>query len=908
MSLSAERMNLNALDVPDLFSRDNASRKNANPTGLTVEQIATNMGSAFVDHLIRYRRERYNSQSDRHEVVCSDPIARFVCERWIEEITAKPFRSYEIGGEDPQVIMEDVWIRWEQLGMNEILHKLYPKLGGDGYCLYKRKFNYNTGQIDCDAYGFFESPPEYWKRHRMNGTPYHNVIYLYYVNYIPNPSGTQYLGNYNIHAVSEYIKPFEPGFIHLYRKNWNDGVGKARIQGIWASMTKLRKISHADYRRKSIFNILEIPEDMDDDFIEPLIESAQRADEMTGMYMPKRVNPQTQETEDFPRLYDRTMDQQGAAPGGDSSSGGTLLRSPEYARVLIDLGYTETKFVGSQPGEVTGSKLDLTRDDQVDIREFNLLKPTIKTLLEDLLEIGALEGCSPESLQAIMENSYDIKCHIEYEVLDNMMAQAEMAEQQAELDGQQATMNEFRMNSLAHDTIVYCLRNNINSPGMVPVQSSWLESMGVKDQFLWFKPKNWPYFAGYQFDTHEIARQKYLDASEGSTTKWGESGSTGAWIWENIWAEGVKPFSKGPRPTRAGIIGGARYSRNPFEDRDFGGFGGRVTQGPQELERQRLIEGGPGYIGTGATGAPLRQTPTFQYLGGREVKTGIEGPVKTPEVKYVKDPKDIRGYRQVGKGRPRRKGRRKPTDPTPPIRVFPDFQKAIDAAAAQSRTRNAVYDVDRLSYKRVNAIMQDLTGEGMSPNTWTKFKKFIESYKEQGNFRFNSIVVGNPMSFDVTLRYNNPNGGRPLEEKVCPKEWKKISAHSGNLFLYENLGHGGKKKIVGNYDYWWDEKEDKSVVKMNYDDEKIINYLIKWGKEDSFMMDRLRKNQPLSMSTEYYCSVVKHDGTKYQMNFHDNDGNPKFNGIALVERGNCDDPFCTFEPIKEENDETNKNT
>ena len=72
-------------------------RLNANPTGLTVEQIELGtLGHAYIDSLIKYRRELFYAREHRLDVSLTDPIATFVCERYIEEITSKPYKSYDM--------------------------------------------------------------------------------------------------------------------------------------------------------------------------------------------------------------------------------------------------------------------------------------------------------------------------------------------------------------------------------------------------------------------------------------------------------------------------------------------------------------------------------------------------------------------------------------------------------------------------------------------------------------------------------------------------------------------------------------------------------------------------------------------------------------------------------------------
>jgi hypothetical protein len=198
--------------------------------------------------------------------------------------------------------------------------------------------------------------------------------------------------------------------------------------------------------------------------------------------------------------------------------------------------------------------------------------------------------------------------------------------------------------------------------------------------------------------------------------------------------------------------------------------------------------------------------------------------------------------------------------------------------------------------------MREYTGEGMGKDTWYKFKEFIEKYQEEHQERFNSLDIGNPMNFDLALRYPAKNSKGYVEEYACKRDWRNIEEHTGKLYLYEDLAHGGKKHNVGTYTYKWDTIKDQPIIERDIDDNKIKKLLNQWGKKNSRILKKLENNQPPPMSTEYYCSVIEHKGKRYQVNFHDGHGSPRLKGIAIVERGNCDEPFCTFK-IKKKEDE-----
>jgi hypothetical protein len=548
------------------------------------------------------------------------------------------------------------------------------------------------------------------------------------------------------------------------------------------------------------------------------------------------------------------------------------------------LGYTETKLVGSQPGEVTGSKLDLTRDDEVDIREFNLLKPVIKWIAQWCLENGFLEGLEAETLEMVESGQFDIKCHTEWEIIENQMREAELAAEETEdMAEQQATENAevIRINDEIEQGVINALRNNVDFP-TTPVSSTWISHVAVRGRDLFMKIPGWKAgpWAGYRFSDSDIAGVKGRQMLS--------SDSRGGWVWDNIWAPGVKPFSKGPRATRPGInddILGIRYINDPH--------GGEASIGETETFEERkegLLRPGPGLIGTDYTrrGLTLTQTPTqsthyapIQTTTGQTPGQGINyTSMQTPskKAKTTQNPK--------GAGRKKKPGRKKGSATGTTDVVGTQSVSYVPPQYYNSATQ--------LTFSRANAIMEEARGKGFSKTTWQELKRFIELAEKSMLFRTNSIDIGNPMSFDVKLRYLQ--NGTVSEEYACKREWRKVKNHKGNLYLYEDLEHGGNKHIVGNYKYYWDKDKDMPMIKRDIDEQKIQDLHREWGISESPILDKLKLNIPVSMSTEYFCGTMVHKGKKYQVNINNGKGEPILKGIAIVKQGNCDSPFCTFTP------------
>ena len=124
--------------------------------------------------------------------------------------------------------------------------------------------------------------------------------------------------------------------------------------------------------------------------------------------------------------------------------------------------------------------------------------------------------------------------------------------------------------------------------------------------------------------------------------------------------------------------------------------------------------------------------------------------------------------------------------------------------------------------------------------------------------------------------------------------------HIGNLYLYSNLGHNGDKHIVGTYErLGWDDKAGKPILKLNYEDEKIMTLLKAWNKENSNIMKRMKEGLPPEISTEYYCKPLEVDDKVLQTKIHNGRGEPIYEGIAIVDYGNCNSDHCQFTLISD---------
>ena len=866
-------MEENAIMKYNLLEILNVKKQNISPTGLTQFQI-TRFGNTYKDPLVKHKRENFWEPIDRFEVVMNDAGMFAISGRYIDETMSKLPKCYEVteGGE-PMEILADVWELWETLNIKEMFKDIAKKMLDDGYCVGRRYLVVN--QIGYKAYGFYESQPFLWHRINAPQDPIsHNTIWKYDVFYVPIPQGSNYSNTYNVMEVRDYLLPQDPTVFHYTRGKFNFGIGESRIQPVWDAITKLRKTSHADYHRSSIFPIFEYPEDWDgEEFLADMIDKIRRVDEIEGLALSKYKNQQTGEITEFPRFWERTFAESPGQAKADSSSGGTLLRNAEYARILMALGYSETYFVGTQTSAVTGSKLDLTRDDRVDIREFQHYTNLIKDINKWLLEIGALEGISPESIEFITNANYNIMHHLEWTVLENNLAAAEMAEDQAEEEAQdidrQNTAPLILINTKTNTSILG-YKTNVRIP-MTPISGG--KFVGVDHGDLLVRFPNYPgakqgFPRGgtytYHFGDPFQAQQAYTEIGVGG----------GSYVWSNLRGKQIGPAYLTGNPTP----GGTSASLVDY-DIMLGPLPNIEGTGPFAQSTQLLQQPSTPNITPQAPGIMEGPTSSFGLISPNITTTELtELPPSSTSVATpgrVVSPTSITGSVKTGPGRKRKPGRKGGPSPAPSIVPF--------------NLTNSAIDVSKLSYKRYNALALEVFGEGIGNKTWQKQRKIQDHLNMYYKLRFNSLSIGNVMDFTIPLQYIYD--GKLSLEYACKEEFKKIRKHNGSLYLYSDMAHGGHRYTVGDYEYWWDNEKDMPMAKFNYDKEKILALV----PEDSIIAQRINAGLEPSMSTEYYANTKKIDGKLMQYNYRNLEGDNIFKGIAIVNKGNCGPPFCEFE-------------
>ena len=85
------------------------------------------------------------------------------------------------------------------------------------------------------------------------------------------------------------------------------------------------------------------------------------------------------------------------------------------------------------------------------------------------------------------------------------------------------------------------------------------------------------------------------------------------------------------------------------------------------------------------------------------------------------------------------------------------------------------------------------------------------------------------------------------------------------------------------------------MVKMNYSTDELLSIV----PEESNIARRIKAGLEPEMSTEYFADTLVHNGINYQVNIRNEDGEPRFRAIAIVNYGNCPSNVCEFTKVKE---------
>ena len=837
----------------------------------------------YKDPLIAGAYHDYFGNYSRKEVCLTDAIGEKLTMGYMKTILMKYPKFTKNDEVQTEYIMEDVREAIQFLNLKEPLVEIGCNCIISGWSLVL--WLLEDDQLIAKVFGWDECHPRFWTRFTQIERA--NKIYKYKAYYIPYPQGRE-AAHFSMKQERYIMYPQQPNFQHLTRGTFNRGLGYARIQPIWDAITKLRERSDSEHFRSSNFMEARYPKSYKaTGQAKEFIEKVRKTDRTRGIAIEEYTNPKSGEPTGLPNVTYRPWSQ-GTVGGQFDTNKASSFMDNEWARLLCNLGYSQVWAVGTQAGQQEGSEINLTRDDRADIAEFSLIAPIIKKVLKKLceLEVFDLLDISEESKQLLLNEKYQIVSWKTWEYNDKMALQAAQLEHQMEMQRgtsddrnayDQEKENAFRINERVHFAVIEALKENRDMP-MTPVMSAWAESVGAYKGQLLVKYHDEVDIFGYPYGgispdvgytsaagtrPEDMGEQKYLEITD--------AGSKGGWIWDNIL---MRPSQYGMEQGRLFEKGSKIKHRKPpgrpmrFKYQPVPSFGvGPET--PAEM-REKKMKGYAEFPGLGVSREPWR-------MGGLKLAPG-EG---LPERMRERPPGEERLRKEL------------PPEAPAERMVIPE---ALPSYRPIQIRRSALPPLFKLSRKKFNQAVSKLGIDTFGTRSIDKVKELVkraEEYRKNNQIRYNSISMGNPMAFGIPLFYDI--NGKISEEYPCKKEWQKIENHQGNIWLYDDLGHGGERITVGTYDYLgWDDELDLPMVKFDYD-EKLIR--LKINNTDSEIIKRFDEGLEPDMSTEYYCKTIEHEGKTWQMDFRNARGEARFDGIALVEFGNCPSGHCNFERV-----------
>ncbi len=862
---------------------------------LTYESIRGMGGLKYQDRLISGGYHDFWDNYSRKEVMLNDAVADRITLGFLKHVFEKAPKFAENDEVVSNYIMEDVRDAVDTLGLK-------PKFIMNGTNIVINGWSHNLWQLEKDdegkinglgakIFGFEECHPRYWRRSTRPDS--NNKILYYRAIYVPRPAGMNAL----YHTLNEerfFNNPHDINFQHLTRIDWNYGFGYNRIQPIWDAITKLREQSDSDHFMNSNYMETRYPAAWTKEGKAKLfIDAVRKATRKRGLAVEAVQNIQTGEDTGLPSVQFRPWGQGAQGQPMDTNRASAYLDG-EWLRLLVNLGYSQDWATGTSAGQQEGSELNLTRDDRADIAEFTVLADAFKKMLKRLAELGVMQALgtvSQESIDLLLSGKYVMQCWLTWEYNDKAALQQEQLDHEMEMQqGKESGKNAFntlndgsRLNQLIEGLVIYALKTNQNFP-TTPVSSTWISHVAVRGKDLFMKIPGWEKgpWAGYRFESEQIAGLKGREMLS--------SDSRGGWVWDNIWAEGVKPFSKGPRPTQPGInddISGIIFSQDPF------GEEARIPETETFEERRKaLLEPPAGLIGTEKTRRPLYQTPTetfsaeditsftpFEESRDPGLSTATEPSVLTSG--RVADPTSITGTKKVGPGAKRKRGistTRNPIVPYNPTIYNAKFKKILNSNSALMR------------FAKTISTDHNPTGWGMKSGTTYKIKELVYELANYAT-RVNRVSYGN--SIKAGHKYNY--GGE--DEEICPRDYKMNIGKTVPLGIYHNQDKKGnielpEWQVIGTHEVLgWDDELGQEIAKNDYDVDKIDLFFNTRNERNWIWEDYLSKGIEPPISGAYTCNVKKHNGINYQVNIN-------LKSMSFVKDGNCPWDVCNFKVME----------
>jgi len=757
--------------------------------------------------------------------------------------------------------------------------------------------------------------------------------------YPPVPAG---YSNANLQTIARRFYIGQPGWIVDTRGDFNKtlGYGYSRLVDNWDSITKLRVTSHSDAKRNEIFPIIVYPDSYEPDQVDSLFEALAKVDENAGLAVPSAIDSEGSPVVGLPTIAWRSPAEDAPNVSGEAGPRGLPA---ELMRFCALTGITVKELAGDPGGAQEAGATDIAQALEKNIQEFNISGRTfLKKLLLELQKLGVPLAIPP---------NFVIKGHWEWERDEMMAAQAQLQDEQMDIEHEKADKkptknvavewyeNEFDPFSF-HET----MRENAVPGVMAPITSSWVKSSGYdQDNF----------YMQFHGAGSKIFRYPYTDdpktLAEGIET----SGSPGGFVHDSpelgvprrtpydtvsqlpgtmAWAgdsqAGVEYDSADMRDDKMAQFGTKRPARAPNQQQYPGQTAAQTEQttGPiQDTTPKPPFQTGvrsfpkvdfASMQGTKPKPAPGGLAPPFPGLPlnmtGEEV--GVERPIGFDQMQ-----------RNPLAGQPAQATAAAPLS-TPVALEHPlmakhghaghsargrkkDEAKAGGAAYGVNYTgaAAAAYGTQPYSYnsaipvRRVNASILDLSenelidlskrvnGQGFSATTVNKIQNVLRQFNGTVR-RSNHVSIGNSMSFKDHPYLYAEEDGTVTVEYPCAIDWRKnVVGKTRRLKINpkDTSKHGNVE--VGSITYGWDEKNNCPLDTCDYDRENVMRLIEAAGGTGSEVYRRLVDNEEPDRSTEYQCRVENHAGKRWQREFEAGD-------TCLVDRGNCPSGRCDFQP------------
>jgi hypothetical protein len=699
------------------------------------------------------------------------------------------------------------------------------------------------------------------------------------------------------------------------------GFGLSIFEGTWDSITKLREESHANAFRARIFPKAIVPTDWSDTQVQSFFNGVKEMDATNCLISRAGKDSTGKMYPDIPQVSWSSPGVSAQTKSSEGSGGGVFSDlSSEWVRLCAKTNHSIRYFTGNPGGAEAAASVDEQSDLTTDILNFSVVTETLEKFLT---------WCVNNGVPIDYEPGFRVKSHWEWRRDEALAAQADLMEQQLQIQQQQGQ----RQNMLPHYLFEEMKRLNTPPGQWVDVNSASGNVKKVKynpEQAGFAASIDVIYKGGKHYHYQDPNRIKDPNAvSDRIAAEGGEA------IWEDLRASksyrasmAGSPHSALPQTggSKAYPYVGPEFHQKTYEKLETGGGGGPTPPPPEEEIAPQIAKIGPSktekaaakeakgksigdVFSTAIRGAQAKGQP---YLDFDELMAGMgEGmdwkkdivpvltemserqiidfvPGATEGKKHIIEkiggetnlgytraairPEALTNLAKFGQEETTTKGTPMLTKLLRGYNKLAGFAKHNESPALMSR-------------KRFNEVALDLTGHSFGNETIDYIKKiFLLGINDH---RRNSVEIGLPMDFSIDLLYNLNNG--LAIEKACKRDWKAVVKNGVHSFI--QLYHNDGELKIGTAEFGWDETTDTPTLVVDYSRENVKTLLEEKHLTQTTLYKKICNGEPLPLSTEYDCVIERHNGINYQRKF-------KNLSVALVDEGNCPSDLCNLSPRK----------